>query len=103
MQRQHPDNRAMIAGDKETPAVVNLSLHARSQVRQEEFTHLRKPGRDPALHPDAGDLVIFLRAGGADHWGHRRCSCPAETAESWSLASIGAFLPCVPAQARKAA
>src|SRR5216683_38184 len=44
---------------------------ARAQLGQQRLTGILEPGRGPAVHPDAGDLVIFVGARGTDGWHHR--------------------------------
>src|SRR3974390_166916 len=72
MQRQHAGNGAVLIGDKKTPALLDLERNARAQFRQQKIAGALEPGRDPAVHPEMGDLVMFVDAGGADHGLHRR-------------------------------
>src|SRR6266480_2712453 len=66
MQRQHRRELPVIVGDKEAPAFLYLERNARAQLRQQEIACRFEAGRSPTVHPDAGDLVIFVGAGGAD-------------------------------------
>jgi hypothetical protein len=66
VQRQHRRERIPVVGDKQAPALLDLERDARAQLRQQEIACLFEPGRGPAVHPDPGDLVIFVRTGGAD-------------------------------------
>src|SRR5512141_1801462 len=66
MQRQHRGDRAVIIGDEQAPALLDLLRNARAQFGQQELAGVLEPGGSPAVHPDAGDLVIFLWPGGAD-------------------------------------
>src|SRR5260370_7952724 len=68
MQRQHRRKLPVIVGDKEAPAFLYLERNARAQLRRHEITCRFETGRSPAVHPDAGDLVIFAVPGGADRW-----------------------------------
>src|SRR6516165_6961602 len=73
MQRQHGSKRAAVVGDEKAPALFDLLRDPGAQRRQQEITRVFEAGRNPALHPDARDLVIFVGAGGADHrWRHRQ-------------------------------
>src|SRR6516162_2192 len=73
MQRQHGRERAAVVGDEKAPALFDLLRDSGAQFRQQEIACLFQTGRDPALHPDARDLVIFVGAGGADQrWWHRQ-------------------------------
>src|SRR5260370_36115697 len=77
MQRQHRRKLAFIVGDQETPAFLYLERNARAQLRQQEIACRFETGRSPAVHPDAGDLVIFVGAGGTDRW-WRHSNCPRQ-------------------------
>ena len=66
MQRQHRRDRAAIVGDEQAPALLDLERNARAQFRQQEIAGILEPGGSPAVHPDAGDLVIFVCPGGTD-------------------------------------
>ncbi len=77
MQRQHRRKLPVIVGDKETPAFLYLERNARAQLRQQEIACRFETGRSPAVHPDAGDLVIFVGAGGTDRW-WRHSNCPRQ-------------------------
>src|SRR5882724_6840546 len=68
MQRQHRGDDAAIVGDKQAPALLDFERNPRTQFREQEVTGVLKPRRCPAVHPDAGDLVIFVRPGGTDRW-----------------------------------
>src|SRR6266403_5426414 len=68
MQRQHRRERFAVVGDKQAPALIHLERDTRAQLRQQEIACRFETGRSPAVHPDAGDLVIFVGAGGTDRW-----------------------------------
>src|SRR5437763_16015622 len=68
MQRQHRRERSAIVGDKQAPTLLHHERDPRAQLRQQEIACRFETGRSPAVHPDAGDLVIFVGAGGADRW-----------------------------------
>src|SRR5712664_474625 len=55
-----------VVGDEQTPALPDLERDACAQLRQQEIAGFRQPGRDPAVHPDACDRVMFVRSGCAD-------------------------------------
>ena len=65
MQRQHRREPAVILGDIEAPAVRDFHRYPRPQLRQQQIAGGAEPGRNPALHPDPRDLVIFVGPGGA--------------------------------------
>src|SRR5436190_20088590 len=75
MQRQHRRERSAIVGDKQAPTLLHLKRDPRAQLRQQEIACRFETGRSPAVHPDAGDLVIFVGAGGTDRW-RRHSSVP---------------------------
>src|SRR5712672_3661136 len=77
MQRQHRRKLPVIVGDKEVPAFLYLERNARAQLRQQEIACRFEAGRSPTVHPDAGDLVIFVDAGGTDRW-WRHSNCPRQ-------------------------
>src|SRR6202008_3938988 len=66
MQRQHGGEGATVVGDEQTPTLLDFLRNTGAQFREQEVAGLLQAGRSPALHPDAGDLVIFVCAGRAD-------------------------------------
>src|ERR1700674_2813789 len=68
MQRQHRGDDAVIVSDKQAPALLDFERNPCTQFREQEVTGIFQPRRSPAVHPDAGDLVIFVSAGGTDRW-----------------------------------
>src|SRR5687767_8186825 len=66
MQRQHRRKLSVIVGDEQAPALLDLERNPRAQLRQQEIAGLLDPRRDPAVHPDPRDRVIFVRQSGAD-------------------------------------
>src|SRR5262245_30259295 len=66
MQRQHGGRRSAVVGDEQAPAVFDLPPHAGAELRQQEIARVLEPRRDPAFHPDTGDIVIFVDARGTD-------------------------------------
>ncbi|MFK4652521.1 hypothetical protein ABIF97_002455 [Bradyrhizobium japonicum] len=65
-------DRAVVVGHEQAPAVLDLAPDACAQICQQELARLGEAGGDPAFHPDAADLVIFVGARGTDdgirHW-----------------------------------
>src|SRR6202165_5439553 len=72
MQRQHRRERSAFIGDKQAPALLDLERNARAQFRQQEIAGVLEPRGGPAVHPDTGDLVIFVCPGGTDCWRRHR-------------------------------
>src|SRR6266702_4653157 len=58
MQRQHRRERSVIVSNKQAPAFLDFERDPRAQLRQQKIACRFEPGRGPAVHPDAGDLVI---------------------------------------------
>jgi len=56
----------LIVGDEQAPAVLDLAPDAGAQTGEQEVAGFLQAGRHPAFHPDAGNLVVFVRAGGTD-------------------------------------
>src|ERR1700689_1360629 len=70
MQRQHRGILSAVVGDEQAPALLDLNRNPRPQIRQQEIARLGYSGRAKTVHPDPGDLVIFVGAGGTDDWRH---------------------------------
>src|SRR3954470_4228069 len=62
--RQHRCKPPAVIGDIKAPASLDLHPYSRPQLLQQGIAGVFDPDRCPAVHPDAGDLVIFLRSGG---------------------------------------
>ncbi|OIQ65392.1 hypothetical protein GALL_530500 [mine drainage metagenome] len=68
MQRQHCCDLAVIVGDEQAPALLDLERNACTQFCQKKIAGFLESGGNPAVHPDPGDLVIFVCPGGTDRW-----------------------------------